>query len=135
MTVLATRKTGGVPSNYAILLAGLFFFPVQIVAMLFSKRRRFEADAWEITHYEMQYRTAAAYFIVQAALFVIGIIALFLMRGQGPEAMSFRTLWPLLSAVGYLPIAWLVVRCVRGLFLSGGKKALKNPRSYTVWPR
>src|SRR5690606_27916999 len=38
-----TKKTGGVPSNYAIILAGQFFFPVQIIAMLFARKRRHEA--------------------------------------------------------------------------------------------
>ncbi|KAA0681157.1 hypothetical protein DTW90_37185 [Neorhizobium sp. P12A] len=136
MSEVVVKKTGGVPSIYAILLFGILFFPIQIVAMIFSKRRRYDGDDWERSHYEMQYRTAAAYFVIQAVLFVIGAATLFLMHEKiHAEITSLRIWLTFTTLAGYVPLAWLAIRCVRGLFLAGSKIRLVNPRSYTIWPR
>ncbi|OCJ13568.1 hypothetical protein A6U88_17515 [Agrobacterium sp. B131/95] len=130
------KKTGGVPSNYAIILFGLFLFPIQIVAMIFSKRRRYDSEDWERSHYEMQYRSAAAYLVIRAVLFGIGAVTMFLMNGKNyAETTNLRTWLAFTSFAGYVPLGWLAIRCIRGLFLAGAKTPLVNPRSYTIWPR
>jgi uncharacterized membrane protein len=136
MSEAAVKKTGGVPSNYAIILFGLLIFPIQIVAMIFSKRRRYDADLWERSHYEMQYRSAVAYLVIKAVLFGLGAAAMFLMNGKNyAETTSLRTWLVFINFAGYVPLAWLAIRCIRGLFLAGAKTPLVNPRSYTIWPR
>ncbi|MBB5571737.1 MULTISPECIES: hypothetical protein [Rhizobium] len=136
MIEAVVKKTGGVPSNYAIILFGLLFFPIQIVAMLFAKRRLHEGDDWERSHYQMQYRSAAAYLVIEAAVFGIKAATLFLMHGKiSAEVTSLRTWLVFTTFAGYVPLAWLAIRCVRGLFLAGAKTPLVNPRSYTIWPR
>ncbi len=135
MTDIAVKKAGGVPSNYAIILFGLFLFPIQIVAMFFSKRRRYDSDEWERSHYEMQYRSAAVYLVIQAILFGIGAAGMFLMQGKSnAEVAGLRTWVTFITSGSYILMAWLAIRCVRGLFLAGSKTPLANPRSYTIWP-
>ncbi|MGG6893246.1 hypothetical protein [Rhizobium sp. BR 315] len=136
MTEAVVKKTGGVPSNYAIMLFGLFFFPIQIVAIFFAKKRRYDGDDWERSHYEMQYRSAAAYLAIELALFIIGAVALRLTPARNvAEVTSLRTSMGFITFAGYVPLAWLAIRCIRGLFLAGAKAPLANPRSYTIWPR
>ncbi|MBB6489023.1 hypothetical protein [Rhizobium lusitanum] len=135
MTDVAVKKAGGVPSNYAIILFGLFFFPIQIVAMLFAKRRLTDGGEWERSHYEMQYRSAAVYLVIQAVLFGIGAAGMFLMHGKSNvEVAGLRTWVAVITYASYMLMAWLAIRCVRGLFLAGAKTPLANPRSYTIWP-
>jgi uncharacterized membrane protein len=136
MLSAAINKTGGVPSNYAIILAGAFFFPIQLIALFFARKRRFEAYDWEKTHYEMQYRTMLSYMMISIILMGISAAAMSVLGGKSQADMTrFMAFWSILTFVGYVPMAWLAIRSIRGLFLAGAKKSLLFPKSLTVWPR
>lgn len=136
MLAETSKKAGGVPSNYAIILAGAFFFPVQIIALFFARKRRLEAEDWEKTHYQMQYRTTLIYMIISVILFGIGAASIFYLGGKDhADRTSVMGFWAILRMVGYVPMAWLAIRSVRGLFLAGAKKSLAFPASLTLWPR
>lgn len=129
-------KSGGVPSNYAILLASILFFPLSIFAIFYAETRRADAVDWEQTHHEMQYRTAVAYLVFQAILLGVRVSAALVFGADVPAEMTrLVTFQGVLKMISYVPHIWLAVRCVRGLFLAGSKTPLVKPRSYTVWPQ
>jgi uncharacterized membrane protein len=131
----AIKRTGGVASNYSIMLFGVFFFPIQLIALFFARKRRLTAEEWEQTHYEMQYRTSVAYLFVQTVLFAFGLLLAYVTHGKGyPEIIRMQTGAIVLSTVGYLPLGWLLIRCVRGVYIAGSKSPLVRPSSYTIWP-
>lgn len=130
------NKSGSVPSNYALILFGMFFFPILLFGLLFAKKRRLSGENWERTHYEMQYRSATLLLVIEVALFALGaglIIAFPATTSQ--EFFGHQKIMILVSWIGYAALGWTAIRCVRGLFLAGGKNTLLFPKSCSVWPR
>ncbi|QND51666.1 hypothetical protein HB779_06950 [Phyllobacterium sp. 628] len=131
-----SMQKSGVPANYAVLLFGMFTFPLPIYTLFVAKRQRKTGEEWEKTHYEAQYRSAV---VLTIGVLVTGVLAftVFWRSSDNSQLQQFYTqIW--LSQIGkiYLLLtAWTAVRSVRGLYFAGGKRALANPKSYWVWPK
>ena len=77
----------GVPSNYALILFGMFIFPLILVALFEAKKRKTAAQEWEKSHYEVQYRSSVVFMLGMLAMLLAGAGNLF----PGQEYEPSRT--------------------------------------------
>lgn len=125
----------GVPSNYALILFGMFIFPLILVALFEAKKRTTTAQEWEKSHYELQYRSSVVFMLGILAMLLAGAAIFFQVRNMSPLELAHTRMWIVqIANLSYLLVGWVAVRSIRGLFLAGGKRAIGNPRSYWVWP-
>lgn len=128
-------RTGAVPANYALMLFGILFFPIQFIAMSFARKRRLTGEAWEQSHYTLQYRTAAVTLWAEGGLFLIGMALMLSVSPKDYHEAIHLQLWLIvIRSAKFAVFGWLIVRAIRGLFLAGSQSAIIHPRSYTIWP-
>jgi uncharacterized membrane protein len=132
---MAHPYKSSVPSNYAVLLVGMFIFPMILVGLVKAKKQRTSAQEWEKSHYELQYRSSVAFMLGILAMLLAATTIFFQARGMSPLQLAHTRMWIVqIANLSYLLFGWVAVRSIRGLFLAGGKRAIGNPRSYWVWP-
>lgn len=132
---VAHPHKSGVPSNYALILFGMFIFPLILVALFEAKKRKTAAQEWEKSHYEVQYRSSVVFMLGMLAMLLAGAGIFFQVRNMSPVELAHTRMWIVqIANLSYLLVGWVAVRSIRGLFLAGGKRAIGNPRSYWVWP-
>ncbi|UXN58112.1 hypothetical protein [Phyllobacterium zundukense] len=129
-----TYHKSGVASNYYLILVGMFVFPLILIGLVVSRGRKASSSDWARSHYELQYRSAAAVVsgVVAILLFAITI---FIQNSVGLGQPANLKMWfSFLSNLYCLLFAWAVIRGVRGLFLAKSERTITNPKTYWVWP-
>lgn len=125
-----------VARNYAFILVGGFFFPLWIVAHFIARKRSRQPAGFEQSHYQFQYRTTSVALIVLIVLTLIGLALMSWMAPASPvDLVRHRMRVGLLSQAGWLLLMWMAIRAIRGLYLSGGNRAIHSPKTLWVWPR
>ena len=132
---VAQPHKSGVPSNYAVILFGIFIFPLILVVLFETKKRRTTAQEWEKSHYELQYRSSVVFMLGILAMILAAYTIFLQATDTSPLQVAHTRMWMgQIANLSYLLVGWVAVRSIRGLFLAGGKRAIGNSRSYWVWP-
>jgi uncharacterized membrane protein len=121
--------------NYGWILAGGFFFPLTIAAYRIAKKKRRQSGGIGPSHYNFQFRTASLALIATSAFYFCAAILLF--NNQHATLLQqahLHTRFILLINANWLVFLWIAVRCIRGLYLAGAGKEIKDPTTLRIWP-
>jgi uncharacterized membrane protein len=120
--------------NYAFILVGILIFPFMIVAHFTARKRRNQPAGLEQSHYVFQYRTTL---LALLSLGAIALITLAMIIGIPSKTqlqqVQLKMWFGLLTNVCWFILLWTAIRCIRGIYLAGARRAILSPKTLWVW--
>ncbi|MGM4986541.1 hypothetical protein [Rhizobium sp. 11_C7_N12_5] len=131
----ASPENAAIARNYAYLLVGSVFFPFMIAAHLTARKKRNEPGGMGTSHYRLQYRTTSLALSAAIILLAISAAMIFHFQYVSPLQQAREQIWLIIPLnVGKVIFLWVVIRCIRGLYLAGASRQIQNPATYWIWP-